>query len=237
VLGFHKVVEVGSSVTIAENTSLDIWNALNGLERIGGDLTVQQNRLQNFTGLDDLVTVEGHMIFQQNQGLQTIRGLRALETVGGDLVLYSNRDLIEAKFQASTVGGEIVILANDSLQSIERWPQLTDAGALRVSYNPSLTGLAGFYMLSTLRGDLELIQNDQLETLLGLNALTTIEGNMVLRRHDVLTDISPLMGVTNIGGDVYVMSNIALGNPMAWYLMDTIGEDAIGGSITISGND
>lgn len=75
------------------------------------------------------------------------------------------------------------------------------------------------------------------------SGLTTLDGldlrnmrDIDLRKNAALADITALNGVGTVVGNVTILENTALGDEAGWELVDAIGEDNIGGNITIQDN-
>lgn len=256
----YGVRQIGGDLLLQRNP---LWQGFYGfglLEAVGGDLMVsEQARFGIVSGFTALEQVGGDMRIVSNGGLQFLQGFDQLRTIGGAFVVSGNPQLsVEGAFaQLETVGGEVVVSGNPRLEEVDGLVGVHDVGGIVWSDNGAMPGLDGYPDLARVRGDVLVRDMDGMRQLRGFAALEaidgalTVEGNAVLgaipgfsslrtvgstldvRNNPQLTSLAGLTGVVSVGADLSLVDNPALlTSPLAGWL----GELAVGGDTTISGN-
>lgn len=140
-----------------------------------------------------------------------------------------------------SLGGDLIILGNDSLTSLIGLGNVISVGGdLTVWDNDSLNSLAGLDNLASIEGNCKIGGNNDLDSLLSLEGLTFIGGDleigfqtgMVIWGNFSLTSLEGLNNLTSIGGSLKVRGNISLAN-----LMGLNNLTSIGGEVFIDYND
>jgi hypothetical protein len=111
-VGMDGIERVGGELTIANTPTIDL-SGLGGLQTVGGDLTIASNqRLRSVDGLGELMSVGGDLLITGNTELVSVSGLSALRRVDGDLHLYDSPMVPTAEADALlahvSVGGRVV---------------------------------------------------------------------------------------------------------------------------------
>lgn len=181
--------------------------SLAGLGQISG----LQNLMfvQNgLTSLAPLAPTELNDLWLAEHNLAGLGALKDLTTVTHDLILGgSSPTTFEDLKNLERVENELVIVGEQT--GLDGLTGLTVARHLRVE-GSALTSLEG----------------PQLRNMLSI----TVAGN------EDLAKITMLEGVGTVYGDVTISGNPSLGDEAAGALVDTIGEDNIGGTVTIGDN-
>ncbi|WP_353720956.1 T9SS type A sorting domain-containing protein [Dyadobacter sp. 676] len=86
----------------------------------------------------------------------------------------------------TTVGGAVIIAENHSLTSLDGLNGLQSAGMLEISFNGSLSNLAGLGALATVSGPVSIVGNASLTTLTALSPALNIGGDLTIRNNPVL---------------------------------------------------
>ena len=170
------------NIVDAGNPALEDFSGLDNLATLNGDVVVGFNDgLQNFEGLDDVKNIVGNVYVMGNDSLQSFRGL------DGDANGDNNDDGLTTISGNLYVGvffdrfGQPIAGGNASLENLDGLDQLTSiSGKLVLGFNGSLANLAGLDSLATLGGDLVIVGSRQLQDLKGAPLLTTIGGSLVL---------------------------------------------------------
>jgi hypothetical protein len=110
--GMDGIERVGGELTIANTPTIDL-SGLGGLQTVGGDLTIASNpRLRSLDGVGGLTSVGGDLFITGNTELVSVSGLSALRRVDGDLHLYDSpmvpTNEVDALLARVSVGGRVV---------------------------------------------------------------------------------------------------------------------------------
>jgi hypothetical protein len=133
--------------------------------------------------------------------------LAGLTTLGGDLVINANATLnsLAGLEDVTSIGGNLAVVGNASLTSLTALSKLESlGGSLIVTNNPSLANLAALPQLTTVGSSLIISDNSGLTSLQGLNTLTLIQGNLELAGNDLLTNLNGLDNLASLGGSLYI---------------------------------
>lgn len=182
---------------------------LNQITSIGGDLRVYRSSLSNFSGLENVVSIEGNLLIERNNpNFSSLSGLENLTSIGGDLLIERNYNLINLTDleDLTSIGGDLNISQNslDSLVGLENIT--TVRGNLSIESNGNLRGLSGLENLTSIEGGLSIVNNDNLKNLNSLGNITLVKGNLRITDNLNLDDLNGLNKVTTIGGDVWISS-------------------------------
>ena len=135
--------------------------------------------------------------------------------IAGDLVIHEAEDIIDLSALAglSRVGGDLMILRNDSLLTLNGFQDLTVViGSLTVGFNPRLTDLDSLLSLRRVGVGLNLLSNPSLTSIKGLGALD------------------------HVGGSVEISDNVSLDATAVQTLFDSLVAGGFEGEITVDGN-
>lgn len=128
----------------------------------------------------------------------------------------------------SSISGSLVIIGNNTLNSIHGLDQLRYVGGdIRIDYNDNLTNLTGLGKLETIGGSLIIGNNQSLTTIGGLQKLTNIGGNMVMSQNDILGNLNAFEKLTDIAGYLSIWGNPMLTNVDEFEELDAIGDNLI----------
>ncbi len=256
--GLESLVTVGGDLTLDQLPNIVSMQGLSALDFVDGNFLVSNTGDHDFSGLNRIRRVRNAFVVADS--LATLDGLDSLATVGGTVQLQRVSQLrdLNGLSGLSGIGGHLRIedagLLNsisgmNSLQGISGsvWLERTNVGSLaplqttlsvgglRLDTNPELTSTAGMPPVIAL-SELVLHWNASLDELTGLNTVRTIEGDLMIDGHVQLGSLVDLMDVISVGGDLSVQNNTVLSGADGEALRDAIGEENIGGTITISGN-
>lgn len=126
---------------------------------------------------------------------------------------------LEGLSQLTSIGGELLLLANPDLINLTGLHNITYIGSnLRVINNPRLQDLQAFNNLRSIEGDLvigyiDMVNgggNDSLKNLEGLNNVTMIKGSLIIQYNNNLIALSGLDNVTFIGAMISISGNAML---------------------------
>lgn len=149
-MAFTSLKAVRKSFFIIGFKELENLDILSNLEEVG-DLVIEDNpKLLNIDGLNNIETIDGHLIFINNQLLNDITGLSNLKNINGDLK-FSNQNQITS------------LEGLNSLTSIQEY--------LIIEFNPNLNNLDSLESLANVGELVQLIGNQQLNDFCGLTTL------------------------------------------------------------------
>ena len=136
-----------STAIVRTQAELD---ALEGVDRVGGDLLIFANEMLDFSPLDDLETVIGTLRISSDV-LTSVSGFGSLESVGMDVDISENLRLtsISGFGQLTDIGGGFVARNNGALTSVSGFGQLADVEVFVIDDNAMLTSVSGFSSLSS----------------------------------------------------------------------------------------
>ena len=135
-----------SNAIVRTQAELD---ALEGVDRVGGDLLIFADEPLDFSPLDDLETVIGTIRISSDV-LTSVSGFGSLESVGVDIDISENLRLtsISGFGQLADIGGGFFARNNGALTSVSGFGQLADVEAFVIDDNAMLTSVSGFGSLT-----------------------------------------------------------------------------------------
>ena len=216
---------------------------LEGFTEITGNLSIEAGDVPSLEALSSLERIGGNLWLQNNASLEDLNGLNSLTTVGGSVGIQENAALSSLRGIESltTVGGSFEIRENPMLATLEGPTLLTTAGSFAVHNSDALTSLAGMESLNTLDDCLQIYSSDGLTSLGGLSGIRSVQC-IHIGSNTALESISALDGLTEFTGDTLnIYSNSALCNTVAedfaLFIRSLLPTDSsyLGG--TVGGND
>lgn len=178
--------------------------SLEGLEGIGGVIEEVHigacSRLASLEGLEGITTVTGEVEINNNDALTSLLGLNLAQV------------------------GELAVVYNDYLTSIEALIHLArvGSGGLAIQYNVRLASLQGLSGLGQLDGNLALWYLPQLTSLNGLGHITSCKSLFIEDCH-ALMDISALKNLNYIHQELRIFQVHALTNIDSLYGLHYVG--------------
>nr|WP_295924009.1 hypothetical protein [uncultured Dyadobacter sp.] len=154
---------------------------LSGLSQItsAGSAIIMETGIQNLTGLENLITLQGGYQILENQALTSLTGLGDVNELW------------------------ISLTQNNALTNLTGMEHFTSINSLSVSDNSSLTSLKGLDNLTTVTRVLDISSGSQFADLKGIEKLTDV-GDLWLQNVHSLADISALANLTMITGWLYI---------------------------------
>jgi len=248
---------VDGAVSFQYNRNLSAI-ALDGLLE-AGELRVENNdRLESLHGPDSLTVLTGELSISQNDALTSLSGFEGLERVGS-VSVNDNALSSFTGLSALTDVSELVLIAREpELETLSVMPSLTAISELYLQDLERLDVLGGFTALTAIGGDLSIV-NCGLGSLDALANVETVGGTLGLSRNaglaalpqpmalrevgalylysnSVLADVTGLHDITAVAGDMSIQSNDVLPPVEVQLLIDAIGEENIGGTVTAENN-
>ncbi len=239
------LTEVGGDVTLRGNYPLlesgeSTFVSLEALEVINGSLRLEDNdTLGDADPLPALHTVGGDLRVEACDGLEDLRYLPSLTSLGGNLELHDNPDLVDLSgLEGLTeIPGAVYVDNHPSLDSLTGLHNVTQMNTLGVFEGPDdMEGLESLQQVSYLYVMDYYGDTCTLTSLAGLESLREVSRDLLLLGCESLTDVSALLGVERVGNDLTIEDNPDLSTADAEALVEAIGEENIGGDVTISGN-
>jgi len=230
------VLEEGLSVTLNDLALVNL-DGLQGLSHASQLSVMQMDALTSLDGVAGSLQVEGLTLDELPQltTLAGLEGLRFADTASPpDLVLWRMASLtdLSALVLAPTMG--TVNLYDLPLATLPPW-EVVQLDYLDVQGLDILVDMTGFGHLEGTTSTLHIERNPGLQTLDGLQGLRQV-GALMITGNDALTSVEALHGITRIDGDVTFLNNPSLSAGAIQDLLTAIGEDRIGGEVTVMNN-
>ncbi|MCP3100686.1 hypothetical protein LZ198_17590 [Myxococcus sp. K15C18031901] len=207
-LPLPNLARVGSNVTLEYNAAMRRPVGTR-LANVGGSLLIQRNgSLESLGGLDELANVDGELVIHSNDVLPHTMGLKALRRVG-TLRVTSNPLLTDlGDMDALQVVDRAVIFEdNPALRTLRGLRRLTDLDTLSIGANPMLVSLSGLSNLVR-TGTLTVSSNDSLAALSDLAALREL-GSLSVERNANLLRLE-LPALVTVNKDLSIRANARL---------------------------
>jgi hypothetical protein len=220
---------------------------------IAGNVKIQGNI--DFTGLEQITTIEGGIICNECSGFENFQGLNNLTSLGflswdeGAAFSFSGLEslvhvvegisLDEANFDSfagmsalETVGGDFTI--SECRFDAFNGPVLLESigGSLILQETSDLTSINSLSNLVSIGDGLVIDENDDLVAIMGLSQVSFLGGELHVTDNPVLASLSGLDLITSIGGDLFIEECHLLEN-----LNGLDGIISMAGAISISEND
>lgn len=186
---------------------------------IQGSLVVREGEVTS--GLECVKRVTGDLVIAGDA--RDVSGLESIKFVGGSLrVEYLDRLARLVGIQVTTVGGDVVIENNKSLERVGMFRHLEQIdGDLIIDHNPSLEVLAG-RALEIVGGSVSLQENLKLVDPTGLSEIAEVQGGgITLRANDSLGPVAGFTKLTLVNGPVVLDDHVA---PQAFQRLLTVPE-------------
>jgi hypothetical protein len=180
-------------------TSLDV-QALKGVQTITGNLVVNGPALTSLVGLESLLTIGGDLVIQNNPKLKKLSGsaLSNLLTVGGQILISNNASLVDINLPSLTRAGALIVFDNPVLAHIDGTNALvTLDGDLEVLTNAALLSIDGLLSLAT-AGGINIRDNAALTSMAGLTSLRDVVTDVQVYSNPL--DHFQLDALTGVGG-------------------------------------
>jgi len=196
-----------------KNPSLTSLSGLENITEIGYLFIWDNDILEDFSGLDSLIYINGYLKIKNNVNLLNFNGLGSLTEIGEFFEVSGNDALIDfiGLGKLDSVGSSFDILNNNALTSLNGLTSLNILySELNIGQNDALLSLSGLENLTDLNGHLNIYENKSLMSLSGLDNLSSLGSNLSLVQNDSLESISELSNLFFMDGDLSIMENPAL---------------------------
>ncbi|MEM6397668.1 MAG: T9SS type A sorting domain-containing protein [Bacteroidota bacterium] len=204
-------VEIGGSIIIEGNPSLESLDYLNIPKEVGGHLRIINNAsLNNIQSLASLKAVDGDLLIAHNAQLIDFPGCGVLHTISGDFRIAFNRRLKEigAMPTLSFIGGSFVLENNKVLIQTGVTPELQSIGGeLLFRDLPELTSLGSLEKLERVNGSLRFIRAATLQQAPTFGSSWSVSGDLIFEDNDELVNLYGLTGLQAINGQLIVKEN------------------------------
>ena len=181
---------------------------------IEGNVEITGANINNLSGLDVLIGIEGDLFIGYCTGLSNLAGFDNLTYIGQDLRIYMNTSILSLTGldNISEIGQNLRITNNETLDDISALSNLTSVGSnLRVYGNTDLTTLTGFDNLVSVGDNLRITNNNALTSISALINVTSIDGELAIDNNDALESLE---GINNISTesitDLVIRNNLML---------------------------
>ena len=261
---FHNLTTVGRTVNIQNNEDLESISGFGKLEQIGTYINhnrhgtdyvrIGNNRsLKSIEGFESFKNIVGNFIIENNEKLETSFPFNSLETVGADFIIRNNdklSSLVTGYDNLSSIGLSMFIQDNNSLLSVDGFPNLTTIGAsLSIGYwerigvgNEDLQTINGFQVLKSVGGAVQIELNEKLVSINGFNDLSNIGRWLKVHNNEDLEVINGFKSLEDVG--TYINHNrhgtdyVRIGNNQSLKTIEGFNSlNHIVGSFVIENND
>ncbi len=196
-----STVELNSLTTVGDihirgNTPLAVFES--SMTQVTGDFRIIRQAALSELSLDSLGEIQGTLELNGLTTLGMLNGFTALTTVGGDLLIMSNQTMTSIQFDSlETVGGSFGIAYHPLLSSIVGLGSLEQVGGTLALHNsPNLASFVGLENVSSV-GSFA-VSRTGAATMTGLSSLTTISNVLILDQLPLTVDDFQPLNATNI---------------------------------------
>ena len=171
-VGLENVEEITGSIALAFNSNFAGWKGLQNLQRVGGDINMEQYSFENFEGLEKLEEIGGELYLYRN-GVKSLQGLESLGSVGKIFIESEPLISLDGLEPLRRVNGDFSLIATQvtditAIQDIE-----SIAEDLRFEFNGQLSECCIIpSLLERVEGEIILRDNGE-----GCSSLEAIEEN------------------------------------------------------------
>ena len=164
----------------------------------------------------------------------------------GEVPTYVGNVIITNRTELEALRGYVVIQGNvfinplmvtdlEPLSSLERIEGTLDIAYDRIQVQ-SLKSLFGLHHLRAISGYVQIENCNLLEHLGGLDALQVVGASLSVYNNDVLGSIEALRNLELVGMNFNILNNPSLPCYEAEDLVDALGENSVGGSVSVQNN-
>ncbi len=210
-LSTFDAVTVTDGVSLIESPAL---RTLDGLHHDGAfydSVMITGNEtLRSVEALAGLTRVQGHLTLEDNPALDNLSGLDSLEFVGGNGVVQNNglwvhSDASPGFDNLGSIAGTLEVPADFS---ISNFAALQSVGVLKLGHEPAWTDLSPFAQVTVTEG--LLVSGNPLQSLNGLHHDGALERGVELVNTPALADLGALQGLGTIAGSLAITNAAAL---------------------------
>ena len=164
----------------------------------------------------------------------------------GEVPTYVGNVIITNRTELEALRGYVVIQGNvfinplmvtdlEPLASLERIEGTLDIAYDRIQVQ-SLKSLFGLHHLRAVSGYVQIENCNLLEHLGGLDSLQVVGASLSIYNNDVLSSIEALRTLEVVGMNFNILNNPSLPCYEAEDLVDALGENSVGGSVSVQNN-
>ncbi len=227
---YPACIELDSSFRIVNAVDLYSLEGLK-LQRIHGDLIIENSSVENLNGFEQLESVGGELIIDNNDDLIEINNLPKLESIGGSFTIKGNdrmrllRDLdhllevgslkiennknllvIDTFSQLVKIKGDSFISNNKNLILVNCFPVVDSLlGKLTVNLNPNMSAIVDFQNLKFVE-KLLFFNNFLLSEISGFNALEEI-AELAFIQNPSLSELQAFESLQRVNGDFEIRAS------------------------------
>ena len=181
-----------NGITFNAQTQIDNFSIdYPGCTTIEGAVVISGGDINNLQGLQQLIHIEGDLMFLQVPNLLNLQGLNNLQEVG-DSLSFLNCD------------GLINMQGLEALQSV--------GSDFMITYSRDFVDMTGLENLSYIGGSLVCFKNKAQLSMAGLSGISMIPGELELNQLEAFSDFNGLENLVSIGGDLSILDCIGLTN-------------------------
>ena len=168
------------------------------------------------------------------------------DTTTGEVPVYVGNVIVTNRSDLENLRGYVVIQGNvfinplmvtdlEPLSSLERIEGTLDIAYDRLQVQ-SLKSLFGLHRLRAVSGYVQIENCNLLEHLGGLDSLQVVGASLSVYNNDVLGSVDALRNIEVVGMNVNILNNPNLPCYEAEALIENLGENSVGGSVSVQNN-
>ena len=203
IVGLEKLESIDGNISITE-TDLVVFNGLNSLKRVKGQITIGGNQLlQSINGLNSIKTIDRYLDIVDNPLLSEINGFNSLHEIKkGHVRVENSPKLLHINGLRSLIKARGVTLGQLALKNVDFLSRLFDhqpdfPGAIKIT-DCQISSLKGLSSLERTGSSLYLHGN-RLVNLSGLENLKEVGASLSLSSNH-LRSVSEIKNLTRVNG-------------------------------------
>lgn len=226
---------IGDDLEIYPNSTDPIIDlgVLQNIQEIQGDLIIYKVKVPNFSGLENLTQIGGHLMLEALPLVVDCAEFNKVQNIGEKLRVYlcHNMTSLTGLNQLNTVK-TIAITANNKMADFTALSGVSQLGGyLNITSCPLLTNLQGLHNITQVNNFVS-ISNLGITDLSGLDQLQTIGNKLRINLNANLVEMTGLNQLTSIGKHLEIIDN-----PSLLSLRGLESLVSINGTLDISRND
>jgi hypothetical protein len=242
--GLGSVTLIGGDFILDGNELITNFAGPSRLETLGGILEITNNAALNaMAGFNELLEIASNVPVGStgyevriagNPLLASVQGFPRIQALPVGLYLDGSPTMAYSAFAGvSVVQGKLELRGFGAGSDLSGLTGIASVVSDVIFSNFNGTSIP-MNSLITVGGSLRVQDSHQIADVNGFSALRSVGGDLVIDNNDGLGSLLGLFGVTTVGGNFQITNNAQIANGQAEGLRDQIGEQNIGGSITIS---
>lgn len=193
-------LKIGSFDSSQPISDIDDLTLLNDLTAVSGSIEIYRTRLENFEGLNNLISIGAYFYIWDNSLLLNLNALESLTTVVDELSVSRNPMLSNLNgFNSITQVEHLIIYECDALQNLSGLQNINPVlNNLTITGNDLLTDISALGHISSVEY-LFIEENASLQNIDGLDNITKVGVSLRISDNSSLTDLGALGNLSTVG--------------------------------------